>query len=123
MIDEPKVWIRRRVTKGKPTFHLRWVCPIGRRWKSRKVGTDKRVAAREATKLELELSQGTYREIERIGWDEFVADHIGTIGGRSVGLGDGVELVCGEVGELLLVPARPGDRQSGDLGPIAEAEV
>ena len=42
-VSESKVWIRKRACKGKgkTTYHLRWVCPLEKRLKSQKVGTDK----------------------------------------------------------------------------------
>ena len=45
-MNEPKVWIRKRKTAKGATYHLRWLSPSG--WKSRKVGTDKKRADREA---------------------------------------------------------------------------
>ena len=84
MSDEPKVWLRRRRCKSsKTTYHLRWVCPTEQRWRSRKVGSDRKRAEREAAVLEWELTQGTHQEIRRIGWADFVTEHVRLIVGGS----------------------------------------
>lgn len=71
----------KRKTKRGATYHLRWICPQSRKWKARKVGTDKKRAERQAAVLEQELQRGTYQDIRRIGWDEFVAEHVEHIEG------------------------------------------
>ena len=82
MNDESRVWIGKRTCKsGRTTYHLRWIDPQARRWRSRKVGTDCKRAAREATLLERQLDEGTYREIRRTTWADFSAEHVGWIAG------------------------------------------
>ncbi|MCP4592562.1 MAG: tyrosine-type recombinase/integrase [bacterium] len=82
MNDEPKVWIRSRNCKtGKTTYHLRWICPQTHKWRNRKVGGDRRRAEREAAQLEHQLSAGTYHDVRRKDWTEFVAEHVSKIPG------------------------------------------
>ncbi len=100
-MNEPRVWVLTRETKGKPTFHLRWVCPKAHKWKSRKVGVSRRVAEREAAKLEGELRDGTYRSVERVAWGAFVDEHLERIvGDRNR---DVARLVLGEFGRYCSV--------------------
>jgi len=82
MNDEARVWIRkRRLKSGRTTYHLRWIYPQSRSWKSLKVGRDSKRAEREAAKLEEQLRSGTYRDTRRISWDEFQDEHVGMIRG------------------------------------------
>lgn len=83
MSDESRVWIRKRKTKRGATYHLRWICPQSHAWKNRKTGTDKKHAERQAAVLEQELQRGTYQDIRRIGWGEFVDEHVRLITGQS----------------------------------------
>ncbi len=83
MTDEPKVWIRaRKLKSGKQSYHLRWIDPHAGKWRSRKVGTDKKRADREAATLEGELRAGTHVDIQAIAWVDFVAKHISKIAGK-----------------------------------------
>lgn len=75
-MNEPKVWIRKRKTKRGKSYHLRWICPEARAWKSRHVGSDRRQAVYEAAKLEEQLFNGTYRGLLQTTWDAFVDDHV-----------------------------------------------
>ena len=83
MSDESRVWIMKRKTKRGATYHLRWICPQSHKWKARKAGTDKKHAERQAAVLEEELRCGPYRDIRRIGWNEFVDEHVRLITGKS----------------------------------------
>ena len=76
MSDESRVWIMKRKTKRGTTHHLRWICPTEQKWKSRRVGTDSRIAKRERNKLEESLATGTYHALTKISWDAFVEDHV-----------------------------------------------
>jgi len=81
-MDKPvQVWIARRKTKGKPTYHLRWICPDTHMWKSRSCGGDRRRAEYLRGKLEQELRAGTYCEVKPISWEEFARDHVSKIQG------------------------------------------
>lgn len=83
MSDEAKVWIRTRSRKGgKPTYHLRWIDPTANKWKSRKSGTDRKRAERDAAKLEEELNAGTYTDLRRVKWPEFIAEHVERLAGK-----------------------------------------
>ena len=82
MNNEPRVYVRTRRTKHKATYHLRWVSPEKHRWKSEKIGTDRRRAEREALKLAESLQDGTYQDTQKIGWQAFVDDHVAKIDGR-----------------------------------------
>lgn len=88
MNDEPKVWIRERACKGgRTTYHLRWVDPEARKWKSRAAGpdgkpcTDRKRAERAAAKLEEDLLAGTHVDVRKIAWADFVAEHVARIPG------------------------------------------
>lgn len=81
MNDAPKVWIRKRATKNKLTYHLRWICPVEKRWKSRLVGTDIKRAQCECAKLQESLEEGSYRADRRIAWAAFVTEHLAIIAG------------------------------------------
>ena len=76
-MNEPRVWIRKRDTKQGATYHLRWICPYERRWKSERVGGDRSVAIRRGVLLEEKLREGTYQgQLKRTTWADFVADHV-----------------------------------------------
>lgn len=70
MSDGIRVWIRKRKGKKKTSFHLRWI--EGGRWRSKKVGTDSRLAEREAVRLEDELRCGTHFDLKNIDWPTFI---------------------------------------------------
>ncbi len=87
-IVETKVWIRKRSCKPRhgravTTYHLRWVCPQERTWKSRKVGTDSKRAQAELVKLEAELEAGTCRSERSITWANFAAEHVRRVPGAA----------------------------------------
>jgi len=52
------VYVKRRKTRRGHTWHIQWICPHEKRWKSRKVGTDRKRADYEAAKLQAELDDG-----------------------------------------------------------------
>jgi integrase len=84
MSDEIRVWVRRRKlsSRGKEdrfTYHARWICPIEKCWKSRKLGTDQKRAEVEALKLEEEILLGSYRAVKRVSWSDFVAEHMASL--------------------------------------------
>ena len=83
MSDESRVWISSRKTRGKTTYHLRWIDFATGKWRSRRAGTDRKVADREAAKMEDQLSEGTYRDVRRILWADFVNDHVTKLAGTS----------------------------------------
>ena len=110
---ETKVWIRKRQCKPRrgravTSYHLRWICPQERCWKSRRVGTDSKRAIAMAAKLEDELADGTYVNIKRITWAAFVADHATKL--RARGERNAIESECAlvEFGDLMK-PATPMD--------------
>lgn len=81
-VDETKVWIRsRRLRNGKSSHHLRWIDPTTRKWRNRRIGTDRKIAEREALRLEDQLANGEYRDMKRIAWADFVKDHVEKIEG------------------------------------------
>lgn len=76
-MGDPRVWIRKRkLTNGKTTYDLRWLCIETGGWKSRKIGTDKRRAIREAATLEQSLYDGTYRPERTMTWERFTQEHV-----------------------------------------------
>ncbi len=81
MVNEPKVWIRKRKTKRGTSYHLRWICPTQHKWRSKCVGSDSRFAQRELVKMEQELRSGAYRDIQAIPWDDFIAEVVGFLHG------------------------------------------
>lgn len=103
MSDGIRVWIRKRKGKKKTTYHLRWISDTGK-WRNKRVGTDVKLAQREAAKLEMQLAEGTYLDVQRVSWSEFVADHVGKIPGRRHAVN--VRIILDEFGELLQ-PAGP----------------
>jgi len=84
-----KVWItQKKLKSGKTSYFLRWVCPTDCKWKSRRASvegkatcTDKRLAEREAAKLETELTEGAYRATRRATWDTFTRDYLNKLAG------------------------------------------
>lgn len=83
MNDEPKVWIRARKCKdGTVTYHLRWIDEAEHCWKSRKAGTDRTHADREAGILQDQLRKGTYQEIKRVSWSEFTGAFVASLPGE-----------------------------------------
>ena len=83
MNDETRVWVIRRPRKKKTAYDLRWIDPSGGGWRSKCVGTDERQARSEAARLEVQLLDGTYRDIRRIPWADFVREHVATKSGKS----------------------------------------
>ena len=81
-MDEFRVWVRARKCRKRTTYHVRWVDPVGHCWRSRKIGSDRKIAERARVKLEMELADGTHRDVRRISWAEFVDDHVGKIAGK-----------------------------------------
>lgn len=73
MSDEIRVWIRKRKGKKKTSYHLRWIDHAGK-WRNKKIGTDFRLAEREAVLLEHELCRGTHVDLKRIDWPTFVEE-------------------------------------------------
>lgn len=82
MPEEAQVWISSRKCKKGKSYHLRWLDPSTGRMKSRKAGTDRKRADREAALLERELEDGTFRLVRKAGWSQFVEDHVAKIPGR-----------------------------------------
>lgn len=70
-----RVYISKRKCKGKTTYHLRWVCPVERRWKSRYAGTDRTRAEGPRELLERELAEGSYSAIRPTTWQAFSKEH------------------------------------------------
>ena len=82
MPEEAQVWISSRKCKKGKSYHLRWLDPSTGRMKSRKAGTDRKRADREAALLERELEEGTFHLVRKAGWSQFVEDHVAKIPGR-----------------------------------------
>ena len=81
--ERTKVWIRsRKLKSGKLTYDVRWYDTIRHRVRSKSVGTDMKRARREAAVLEDEINRGTFQDIQRIGWDAFVTEHVARIIGQ-----------------------------------------
>jgi integrase len=84
MTDEPRVWIRSRArTNGELTFDLRWQDPTTGRWQSKWASDDRAKAEKLATRLEIQLEDGTYKAGTRIKWAAFVADHCSKLPGAT----------------------------------------
>lgn len=82
MNDEPRVYVATRKRAGKkPTYHLRWIDAATGKWKSEHVGTSRKEADQAAALRYRELEHGTQRNIKRIAWDAFVAEHVAHITG------------------------------------------
>lgn len=81
MNDESRVWVTKLKRKGKHAYALRWIDYATGKFRSRVVGTDRKLADREAVKLEDQLERGTFKDVRKIGWAEFVEDHVGKIEG------------------------------------------
>jgi integrase len=64
------------------TYHLRWIDPVAGKWRSRKVGSDRKRALAEQAKLEGALKEGTHTNLRRITWAAFVAEHAGKLAGE-----------------------------------------
>jgi len=79
MNNDAKVWLSgRKRGDGKTTWRLRWSTADGRT-KCRSIGTDRKRAEHERAKLAVELERGLWQDTKRIGWGEFVAEHVGRI--------------------------------------------
>ena len=72
MAAEIRVWVRKREGKKKTTYHLRCIEPGSGRWRNKRIGTDKRLAEREAVRLEDQLRSGTHVDLKNIDWPTFV---------------------------------------------------
>ncbi|UCE62055.1 MAG: tyrosine-type recombinase/integrase [Phycisphaerales bacterium] len=83
MSDEARVWISRRKCRKRTTYHLRWIDPVAGKMTSKRAGTDRKHAEREAAKMEEKLEQGTYQHLKRSTWPEFVQDHVSKIAGAA----------------------------------------
>ncbi|UCE61275.1 MAG: site-specific integrase [Phycisphaerales bacterium] len=79
--DQVRVWISRRKCKKRTTYHLRWIDPAVGKMRSKKAGTDRKHAEREAALLEEKLNAGTYQEIRRIRWSDFVDEVVTFLSG------------------------------------------
>ena len=100
MNDNIQVWIRKRKLKKKcrcrgpcrckekHTYHLRWLDLATGGWRSKKVGTDRKVAEREAAVLEKQIQDGTFREQRRVTWGAFVAEHVANLDRTSATVSD-----------------------------------
>lgn len=83
MADEVKVWIaKRKCGKGRVTFHLRWIDPVLKQWKSQAAGDDEEKAKRAAGALEEKLRKG-WHGTRRMGWALFIEDHVAKIQGHA----------------------------------------
>ena len=83
MQDEFRVWISsRKLKSGKRSYSLRWVDHTEGKWRSTRVGTDRKRAEREAAMLEDKLRQGTFADVRHISWADFVEDDVSKIRGR-----------------------------------------
>lgn len=97
-MSETKVWISARNCKRKKSYHLRWIDPASLKWKSRRAGTDRKRAEREAALLEQELTNGTHRGIINISWEEFTETICGFLTGRHA---EGVKSTLEEFGDTM----------------------
>ncbi len=75
MSDGIRVWIRKRKGKKKTAYHLRWIDADSGKWRNKRIGTDLKLAEREAVRLEDELRSGTHVDLKSIGWTTF-ADEV-----------------------------------------------
>lgn len=81
-MSEAKVWVRKRPRmNGKVSYDLRWICPQTHRWKSKAIGSDVKRAESERALLERQLAEGTYTDLRRVSWQDFVAEHVRLIPG------------------------------------------
>ncbi|MCH8854298.1 MAG: site-specific integrase, partial [Planctomycetes bacterium] len=104
MSDGIRVWIRKRKGKKRTSYHLRWIDADSGKWRNKRIGTDVKLAQREAAKLEMQLAEGTYLDVQRVSWSEFVADHVSKIPGKRHAVN--VRIILNEFGALLQ-PAGP----------------
>ena len=76
MTTEPKVWISdKRLRSGKRSYRLRWIA--AGRWQSKTIGTDRKLAEREAALLQGQLEDGTWTNIRNIAWSKTRATLVG----------------------------------------------
>ncbi len=71
MSDGIRVWIRKRKGKKKTSYHLRWITDTGK-WRNKRIGTDLKLAEREAVRLEDELRAGTHVDLKDVNWPTFI---------------------------------------------------
>lgn len=84
MNDETKVYVRaRRRKNGRPNFHIQWIDPATKRWKSELVGPSRKQADQRAAFREKELADGTHRGKRRTSWEEFTTEHVKHITGEA----------------------------------------
>ncbi|MCZ6652970.1 MAG: tyrosine-type recombinase/integrase [Planctomycetota bacterium] len=77
MNDEPSVSISTyRRKDGKVSYYLRWPDSETGKLRSKSVGTDKKLAREERTRLQDKLREGSFFEAKRICWADFAADHV-----------------------------------------------
>lgn len=72
----------RKCKRGKDTYHVKWIDPATNKWKSKKSGTDRKKAEYDRREMEAELRKGTYQELKKITWQDFVTDHVAKIEGQ-----------------------------------------
>ena len=95
-----RVWIRPvKLKSGKNSYHLRWIDRVQHRWRSKRSGTDRKRADRDAAVLESQLNAGTYVDVRDIAWDAFVAEHVDRIEGKRHA--EEAERVLNEFGRLM----------------------
>ena len=83
MNDEPKVWISsRKLKSGKRSYYLRWIDLTTGKWRNQKVGTERKIAKREALLLEDEMCKGTHVDLKRIDWSTFVDEVTALMDGK-----------------------------------------
>ncbi len=82
MSSEIRVWVRKRKGKKKTSYHLRWIEPGSGRWRNKRIGTDLKLAGREAVRLEDELRRGTHVDLKRIDWPTFVDEVTALMDGK-----------------------------------------
>ena len=69
---DTKVWLSSRKTRKGVTYHMRWQDPCTAGWKSRAACTNKKASEKMAGRLEDQLNSGTFREVKRTTWGQFV---------------------------------------------------
>ena len=81
---ETRVWLNTRETTRGKAFHARYYDPVtgDRRSKFLCYNNSRKAAMKLAAAMEQQLNRGAYREVKRITWSEFVADHVGRIRGK-----------------------------------------
>lgn len=68
-----KVWISsKQGAGGKRLYSLRWM--DGAHWRSKPVGTSRRLAEAEAAKMRVRVDDGSFVDVHRITWKNFLED-------------------------------------------------